>query len=1017
MQSERAADSGRLVAHAPRNGRMCPSVMYRHCYIWLCAISLLGAMRLDAVTQRNLPDGYTRRVWQTQDGLPENTVQAFAQTPDHYLWIGTSGGLVRFDGAKFVVFDRGNTPEIHEDSIFCLAVSHDGSLWAGTDGGSLLRYKDGVFRLYSAEQGLTNGFVRAVYEDRERRLWVGTDEGLFQFTGERFIRIDATANIPGLAVHDIREDHAGRLWVGGSRLVMIQGNECREFLLEGYPSATRVKSILETSDGTVWVGTVSGLQRPRGSLASGRFEKISEVSSTVRVLREDRDGTMWIGSIGGGLVRRRDGHFTRVQTPDNPPGSTVLALFEDSERNIWVGMQTGLLRLSRTAMSTFPLPDVPNADFGTVYADRDGSLWVASTHLYRINAHRDRSELVPAPEPGITVRNVLRDSTGALWVGTDGHGAFRLKGAEKIHYTTHNGLTNDFIRAFLESRDGSVWIATDEGINRWSQGLLTNYRMADGLCYFSIRALLEDSRGGIWIGTDQGVSHWQDGGFLHDAVVERLSSEKVWSIHEDGDGGLWFGTRGGGLFRWRNGVLTLFGSEHGLASNSIFQILEDAHRTFWMSGPNGISSVSRRDLDELADHPGVRPAVTLYGLSDGVEATQMHGGTQPAGVLTPGGELWFPSNRGPVRVLPDQTRPGDLPQVVIEQVFVDGRETSAAGRLVVPPGDGKLQIDYSAIRLRSQERIRFRYKLEGFDREWVEALSGRVAYYTNLPAGEYRFRVQAFEMNMPEKVAEALLPFQWRAHVYRTGWFLALCAVTLLAAVFAAYRLRLRQVHERFEAVLEERNRIAREMHDTVIQGCASTSALLEAVVALENTDFGARGELLESARSQIRGTVDEARQAIWNLRNKEAASPQIGQLLDNMAHQISQISRVPVRFETSGRPVQLDRSVEYVVLMVAREAVYNAVHHAQPQVVSIRVSFEADNMSMQIVDDGCGFDPVEVLAERTANFGLVGMRERVEHAGGRFDVQSAPGRGTQLSVELPVHSVAGRTHPAGARE
>lgn len=989
--------------------------MYR--YIWLCAFYFLVAMRLDAVSLRTLPDGYTRRVWQTQDGLPENTVQAFAQTPDHYLWIGTSGGLVRFDGARFVVFDRGNTPEMRENSIFCLTVSRDGSLWAGTDGGGLLRYRKGLFRAYSPSDGLTNGFVRAVYEDREGTLWTGTDDGLFKLSGERFIRTDGNGKIPALAVHDIREDHAGRLWVGGSRLVMIQESECREFLLEGYPSATRVKSILETNDGTVWVGTVSGLQRPRGSLESGRFEKVSEVSSTVRVLREDRGGTLWIGSIGGGLIRFRDGHFARVPTQDNPPGSTVLALFEDLEQNIWVGMQTGLLRLSRTAMSTFPLPDVPNADFGTVYPDRDGSLWVASTHLYRIKPRRDDSELIPAPEPGIRVRNVLRDRSGALWFGTDGHGAFRARGSDRVHYTTHNGLTNDFVRAFLESRDGSIWIATDEGINRWHDGALTNYRMSDGLCYFSIRALLEDSHGGIWIGTDRGVSHWQDGGFVQDAVVNRLSTEKVWAIHEDGDGGLWFGTRGGGLFRWRVGGLTAFGSEQGLASNSIYQILEDSHGTFWMSGPNGISSVSRRDLDKLADHPESRPAVTLYGLSDGVEATQMHGGTQPAGALTSSGELWFPSNRGPVRVLPDQTRPGDLPQVVIEQVLVDGREMPGSGRLVVPPGEGKLQIDYSAIRLRSQERIRFRYKLEGFDREWVEALSGRVAYYTNLPAGDYRFRVQAFEMNMPERVAEASLAFLWRAHVYRTGWFLALCVASVLAAVFAAYRFRLRQVHARFEAVLEERNRIAREMHDTVIQGCASASALLEAVVALENGQLGGRGELLDSARSQIRATVDEARQAIWNLRKKETASPQIGQLLNNMAQQVSHVSHVPVHFEALGNPIQLDRAVEYIVLMVAREAVYNAVHHAQPREVCIRVSFEPDNVRMQVLDDGCGFDPAEVLAAQSVHFGLVGMRERVEHVGGRFEVKSSPGRGTQLSVELPVHPADAKKHPVDARE
>src|SRR5208337_454317 len=797
--------------------------------------------------------------------------------------------------------------QIKENSIFCLTVSRDGSLWAGTDGGGLLRYQNGVFRHYSAEDGLSNDFVRVVYEDHQGVLWVGTDDGLFRLSGDRILRVDGQGNIPPLAVHAIREDDTGGLWVGGSKLVVIHRRDCKEYPLEGYPSASRVKSILQTGDRTIWVGTVSGLQRmPLNATGNARFEKIAEISSTVRTLHEDNAGTLWIGTIGGGLIRYRDGRFSQVNTPEDPPSNTVLALYEDSERNIWVGLQTGLLRLSRTPMTTFPLPGAQNADFGTVYADKDGSLWVASANLYRINPRRSASEFIPPLGPGIRVRDVLRDHTGSLWVGTEGHGVFVSKGGTQVHYTTRNGLTNDFIRAFLESREGSIWIGTDEGLNRWHDGVLTNYRMPQGLSYFSIRALLEDTQGDIWIGTEQGVSHWQNGKFVEDAVTERLRSEKVWTVHQDRDGGLWFGTRGGGLFRWRAGKLSAFTSTQGLASNSIYQILEDQRGTFWMSGPNGIVSVARADLDKLAQVPEFRPAVNLYGLSDGVEATQMHGGVAPAGCLTASGELWFPSNRGPVRILPDQTRPGVLPRVVIEQVLVDGREVPNSGHLVAPPGEGKLEINYSAIRLRSQERIRFRYKLEGFDSDWTEELSTRAAYYTSLPPGQYRFRVQAFEMNMPEKVTEASLPIEWRPHLYRTAWFLTLCALLMIGGILFVHWLRLRQVHARFEAVLEERNRIAREMHDTIIQGCAGASALLEAVVVLEPEAKGPRKDLLDSARQQIRVTVDEARQAVWNLRQKGTGTPEITQLLGNMAQQVGHMSRVPVRFEASGKPLPL---------------------------------------------------------------------------------------------------------------
>jgi signal transduction histidine kinase len=264
-------------------------------------------------------------------------------------------------------------------------------------------------------------------------------------------------------------------------------------------------------------------------------------------------------------------------------------------------------------------------------------------------------------------------------------------------------------------------------------------------------------------------------------------------------------------------------------------------------------------------------------------------------------------------------------------------------------------------------------------------------------------------MNMPDKVTEASLPIEWRPHLYRSGWFLALCAALIVGSVFAVYRIRLRQVHQRFEAVLEERNRIAREMHDTVIQGCASASALLEAVVSLEPNTEGPRKDLLDSARGQIRATVDEARQAVWNLRQEGTASPQVTQLLGQMAEQVSHVSGVSVKLDVTGTPITLERAVEYVVLMVAREAVSNAVHHAQPREIRISLHFDAESIQMQVADDGRGFDLKEVEMEQGSHFGLIGMRERIEHVAGHFAVESAPGKGTRLAFRVPVHRTNGK--------
>jgi signal transduction histidine kinase len=971
------------------------------------------ALPLLAASPRRGLEGYSRRVWHAQDGLPEETVQAFAQTPDRYLWIGTTGGLVRFDGAHWVVFDRENTPAFRENSVFWLMAAKDGGLWIATDGGGLVRYRNGVFRSYSDKEGLTNEFVRTVYQDHSGTVWVGTDDGLFRVVGDALTRVDGRSGVPAIAVHAIYEDSQGRLWVGGSSLLMLNGNRAAEYRFQGGFSANRIKSILETRDGTLWVGTVSGLQRMERHGAG--FARVPEISSTVRVLREDRDGTLWIGTIGEGIFRFREGRFSKLTAPDSLPSDTVLSIFEDTERNVWVGTQTGLLRLSKTAVSTFPLPDAADSDFSTVYQDRDGALWVASTRLFRFVGDGAVPHQFPGPLAGIRIRNLFRDSAGVLWVGTDGHGAFRLSGPQPVQYTKKQGLINDFIRVFCEGRDGSIWIGTDEGMSRWRPEGITNYGVRDGLSYFSIRALLEDRRGDLWIGTEKGVSRFHAGAFVRDAVVERLRSEKVWAIHEDPEGGLWFGTRGGGLFRWKLGKLTLYTSAQGLASNSIYHILEDHSGTFWMSGPNGISSVSRRDLDRMSEVPSHRPAVTLYGISEGMETTQMHGGTQPAGSLTARGEVWFPSNKGPVRIRPDWARGGDLPSAVIERVVADGRQVQPSGQLVLPPGDGKLEIYYSAIRLRSQERVRFRYKLEGFDPDWTEAFGRRAAYYTNLPPGEYRFRVAAFEMSEPQSVSETTVRIDWQPHFYRTAWFFTLCLALLLAAAWGAYRFHLRQIHARFEGVLEERSRVAREMHDTLIQGCGAVSALLEASSTLGDSAPEMRQELLDCARAQVRTTIDEARRAVWNLRQKPATGDGIGSTLSQIAQQVSLESRIPILCETDGKPSALDQEVERELLMVAREALHNAVQHARPRNVQLRLCFDRRKVRLRVVDDGCGFELAGANSPSSDHYGLVCMRERIERLGGRFILQSKPGEGTQIEVAIPLRKAAEAASGAGA--
>ena len=973
-----------------------------------------------AAVDPSLLEAYTERKWQMQDGLPEQIVQAFAQTADHYLWIGTTGGLLRFDGASFVLFDRDSTPGFRENNVFCLTVSRDNSLWIGSEGGGLIRYRDGRFRAFGTEDGLTNAFVRSVEQDSEGQIWVGTDDGLFRLVADRFERIDGRNGMPQLAVHAIHEDREGRLWIGGSKLLSLKGGSAIEYPLECQASQNRVKSIVETADGTVWVGTVSGLQRmlPGGLGADAKtkgFRAVSPFDGTVRFLRETSDGRLWIGTIGHGLYIYSHNHFSDISAPNRLPSNTVLNLFEDVEKNIWVGTQAGMLRLSKTPVRTVALPDASDSDAETVYQDVDGSVWIAAANLFRLREDLAIPYQYRFPAlADVRVRNVFRDREDTLWIGTDGGGVYHEVGKQLAHYTTRQGLVNNFVRAFLQSRDGSVWIATDEGVSRWTQGKFTNYQMKDGLSYFSTRSILEDRNGDIWIGTDRGVSRLHDDKFQSDEAVRALQEEKIWAIHQDPNGGLWFGTRAGGLYRWQSGKLTHYTVAQGLASNSIYELLEDRNGKLWISGPNGISVMSRRDLEVAADDPTRRVPVTLYGISEGLETIQMCGGEKPAGILTRQGEVWFPSSKGPVRVSTDQFPPSNPAPVVIDRVLVDGLQVPTGGRVSLQPTAAKLELHYGAVLLRSQERINFRYILDGFDKNWSDTSAGRIAYYTSLPPGRYHFRVAAYETNNPTQIAETSLEIVQQPHFYRTLWFVGLCLLLAAAAVLGIYQFRLRQLRSRFQAVLDERNRLAREMHDTLIQGCVGVSALLEAQSSIGNSQGNNGHDLLEYARTQIRSTIGEARQAVWNLRqNSSHAAATLAPQLEGMTQQVSREFGIPVEFRIEGKPFGLGQSAMHEVLMVTREALHNAMLHGQAHCVRVEVCYDELCCRVKISDDGSGFDCTALAASSGGHYGLIGMRERMERMGGTFILKSRVGAGTDLEISVPRKTSSGRRNEA----
>ena len=965
---------------------------------------LLASPLVSAALDTKPAAQYTRKLWRVQDGLPEDTVQALAQTGDGFLWVGTTGGLARFDGSRFTVFGESSTPGFAANSIFCILPANDGSLWLGSEGSGLLHYVHGRVQAYGAAQGLTDGFVRSLLLDEAGTLWIGTDDGLFQLEAQRqgrpqqIRRVDAQSSMRPIAVHAITEDREHRIWVGGSRLVVFRDGRPLDEKLPGLYSQNRVKSILQTSDGTIWVGTVGGLDR----LAGSRFAPVAQIAGTVRTLRETDDGTLWVGTIGHGLWTYRSGRLVHVSPEELLPSKTVLSIYEDRSKQVWVGTQDGLVRLSSTPVRVLPLPSDADSDFGTISPDGPDKLWVVSSGLFHVN--RGVVERYALPLPASTpVRSVFRDREGGLWVGTDGSGAFHLTARGASHYSAPGELTNNFVRAFLEDRRGDMWISTDEGLSHVTAAGVRKYGVKDGLAYFSTRCLLEDRRGDLWIGTDQGISHFREGKFLHDSVTEALRREKVWTLLEDASGYLWIGTRNNGLFRFRDGRLVHFTAAQGLVSNSTYGMVDDGRGRLWLSGPDTLSSVPLAQLDSSRVAAGMHLDVTTYEMPFGAENTQFYGGRQPSGFVDKQGRVWFASSGGAVSVAPADIRPHNLPppHMLIRGVTGDGRPLETRdGEIRVPARVSRLDLSYAPLMLRSQNSIRFRYRLEGYDKGWNYAGESRTASYTNLPAGRYRFDVSAFAVNDASLTAATSVLFTREPYVYETWWFLAICLLLLAGTAWTIYRSRIRGLRLRFEAVLAERGRLAREMHDTVIQGCTSISALLEAI-ASRSTERAESPEnaLLGYARTQVRTTIDEARDAVWNLRHCEEQEHDLLASLSTLAVHASQEFGVSVLCHKEGRAFSINGSIAHELLMTAREAVYNAVLHGRPQDVTIRVEFAARELRIHVADNGIGFDPDRARKQSGTHYGILGMRERMLRLGGRLHLRSAPGRGTRVEI------------------
>ena len=773
--------------------------------------------------------------WQIQQGLPQNSVEGLARTPDGYLWLASHEGLVRFDGVRFTVFDRGNTPLLRSRVITRLHVDSSGRLWVGTRVG-VLTFAGGQFKAFD-EPGLRDGYIRAIVSGNDGHVWVGTDQALFAVVGTSVRSYGREQGLADTAIRALQVGNNGTVWaatnVGG--LYRRAGERFEKVHVADSAGSDAVRAMFEDDDGALWIGTEDGrLFRGR----DGQFEPYAgaqDLGAAVSAILRDRDGNLWVATTGAGLLRLGTGAPSWLDMRERT-SNDVRALVEDPEGSLWLGtFGAGLERLHTGKFIPYgPTEGLPGSLTWTVAPGRDGSLWFGTDA--GLTHYVDGKFDYLAPRLGlkdVRVRAVLEDRSGALWFGTQGRGAYRLQGGRLTRFSTAEGLSGDAVKAIAQDHTGRIWIGTNIGVNTVVDSRIAAAPAAlRDIGSFMTSIVYEDRRERMWIATDAFGLLMLDGDQLHRyGIADGLPSPRIVSIHEDESGALWFGTLEG-LVYYRDGRFVSLAQAAPALRENMLQVVEDARGSLWLATNRGLFAVARKELEMLVARPGSgTPHIRAYHIADGLRTSEFSGGNTRAGFRASDGTLWLPSIRGFVRVDPGRIRANELPPpVVLESVIADGAALDLNDELRAAPGSANWEFHYAAMSMLAPERVHFRYKLEGYEADWVEANTRRTAYYTRLPPGKYVFRVIASNDDGLWNEIGAAQSFELLPHFYETTWFKVVCVLPVLLLGFLIFRLREQQLQRRsreLKVLIDERTQDLAHAKEAAEQATRAKSQFL----------------------------------------------------------------------------------------------------------------------------------------------------------------------------------------------
>ncbi len=970
---------------------------------------------------------YGHTAWTVRDGFALGNIYCMAQSPDGYLWFGTEFGLFRFDGVHSSAWQPPAGQQIPGGSVNSLLFTRDGTLWIGTFAG-LVTLKDGKL---TPRPEMYRHFVSSLFEDREGTVWVGTlgsPGGLLAIrngSGKRYGEDGAF----GRAVWALHEDSSGNLWAAAqSGLWRIKPGPPRL-----YPTPTELIGLSEAHDGELLLALHSaGLLRLAGDKlgsypirgANNKLLRDRDVDSN-RVLR-DRDGGLWIATVERGLIHVHNGRTEVFTRADGLSGDVILSIFEDREGDVWVASTGGLDRFRELPVSTISVKQGLSSDATqSVLAAADGSIWVGA-HGGLTRWQNGKATIFGKANglPDDAPESLYQDDHGRIWVSTR-HGLACFNDGKFVAW---NGVPGEEVHYIAGDKTGNLWLSGHQWFSHLRDGRLVKQIPWSELGRKPSAEVLLPEKGGVWLGfwvAEGDLAYFKDGRLLASyTTADGLSRGEIADLQLDRDGALWIssegGGSGGGLGRLKDGRITTLITRNGLPCGAIHWAMEDDDRSFWLYTSCGLVRVTRAELDAWVADPNRKVQITVWDAADGVKLrASAASGYGPRVAKSSDGRLWYVTGEGIQVVDPHHLAFNKLPPPVhIEKIVADHKmywqnlPGAAASSVRLPALTRSLQIDYVALSLVAPEKVHFKYKLEGQDPDWREVVNDRDVQYSNLAPGPYRFRVIASNNSGVWNEQGDTLEFSVAPAYYQTNWFRAASVGLFLAMLWTLHRVRLKQQAHEFEMTLDarvnERTRIARDLHDTLLQSAHGLLLRFSTVSQLLPDRPLEAKQKLDKAVDQTADFITEARDAVQGLREstvqRNDLARDVSTLGEGLAANPANGQSAAFRVTVEGEPRDLHPILRDEIYRIAAEALQNAFRHARARQIEVEIRYDDEQFRLRVRDDGKGMDPSAVAHQSSeGHYGLPGMRERATLIGGNLTLRSEVGAGTEVELRVPA--------------